>query len=177
MKDVATWNQCSGNYIFPIAFEGFRDKICIIIHIIFYYYYKGTVLHFLVVVLCSGRVIDGSLGLKTCTCGQQKMHWSEHATIKGSINSGGMWGRSSTSFRLGAAAQELKRSKKQKTKKLWLMRGDNERGEQEGTEARNSASLFWIQYKKCTPFSWVFACTSAAPLHPSSPLLVWSSLL
>lgn len=119
-------------------------------------------LHFFADLPCSGRVIDGSLGLKTCTCGQQKMYWSEHATIKDSINSGGMWGRSSTSFRLGAAAQELKWS--QKPKKSWLMWGDNERGKQEGTEARNPASLFWIQYKKCTPFSWVFACTSAPPI-------------
>lgn len=174
MKDVATWNQCSGNYIFPIAFEGFRDKICIIIHIIFYYYYKGTVLHFLVVVLCSGRVIDGSLGLKTCTCGQQKMHWSEHATIKGSINSGGMWGRSSTSFRLGAAAQELKWSKKQKNCDWWegIMK--------EGSKREQKRGILPVYFEYSTKNALLsLECLHARlpPLHPSSPLLVWSSLL
>lgn len=83
-----------------------------------------------------------------------------------------MWGWSLTSFRLGAAAQELKQSKKLKTKKKnhdwWegIMKERNKREQKWGI----LPVYFEYSTKNALLSLWVFACTSATP-PPTSPLL------
>lgn len=156
----------------------FSDNICIIIHIIIIRKELSYISLLLCAALEESVVIDGSLGLKTCTCGQQKMYWSKHATIKGSINSGGMWGRSSTSFCLGAATRAPKRSQKKKKKKhdWWegIMKEGNKR------EQRRGILPVYFEYSTKNALLSLECLHAHLPPHPPPlvlPLLVWSSLL